>query len=210
MVKSFLSNHIGENTFVLNDGNEAAIIDCGAYSEKQWEPILRYIKENNLNVRYALQTHTHFDHIYGLRFVERDLGIKAMCHNADKWLYDHANETTMALMGETFPTPQPEIDATLHDGQLLKLGTLTIEVLHTPGHTEGGVCFYIEQENIVFCGDTLFAGSIGRTDFPGGNFEMEISSIRERLLTLPPDTIAYPGHGPQTTIQQEISCNPYF
>ncbi len=209
MLKSFISNHIGENTYVFSHNGEAAIIDCGAYGEHAWQPIQQYIKEQGLTLRYALQTHTHFDHIYGLHYVERDFGIAPIFHAADHLLYTHANDSTMAMMGEPFPTPLPSPSAYITDGQKIELGGVTIEVIHTPGHTPGGVCFYIEEEGILFCGDTLFAGSVGRTDLPGGNMDTEISSIRERLLVLPENTIVYPGHGPQTTIGREKATNPY-
>lgn len=209
-IKTFVSNPIGENTYVISDGNEAAIIDCGAYSERQWQPIKQYIEENGLNIRYALQTHTHFDHIYGLHFVERDFGIKPMFHALDHELYTLANDSTMAMMGEPFPYPLPSPCDYLKDGQHIMLGSLSIEVIHTPGHTPGGVCLYIEQESIAFSGDTLFAGSIGRYDLPGGDFETEVSSIRERLFTLPENTVVYPGHGPCTTIAREKMDNAYL
>lgn len=210
MVKSFIANFIEENTYVVDCDGEAAIIDCGAYSEVNWKPILEYIRGNNLQVRYALQTHTHFDHIFGLCFVDRDFGIKPMCHAADLQQYINADETTMALMRQRFPNPLPPIKEYLTDGQKLQMGAATIEVIHTPGHTPGGVCFYIEKEGLLFSGDTLFAGSVGRTDLPGGNMSQEIESIQQRLMQLPPTTIVYPGHGPKTTIQHEKACNPYI
>lgn len=211
MIKSFVTNNIGENCHIFSSGNgEAVIIDCGAYSERQWELIKQYIDKEGLTLKYALQTHAHFDHIYGLCFVERDFGLKPFIHTADKQLYEHADDTCMALMGVPFPNPQPEIGRLLQDGDKLLLGECTIEVIHTPGHTHGGVCFYIPEEGVLFSGDTLFQGSIGRTDFPGGDYETELSSIRNSLFTLPPHTKVYPGHGPSTTIDYEMKYNPYF
>lgn len=210
MVKSFITNPISENCHVLSIGREAALIDCGAYSEQQWAPIRAYIEKEQLSLRYALQTHTHFDHIYGLHFVERDFGIRPLIHQADLLLYQHADESTLAIMGVPFPNPLPEVAGFLQDGQMLKLGTTNIEVLYTPGHTPGGVCFYVADEGVLFTGDTLFAHSIGRTDLPGSDFETELSSIRERLLPLPDSTVVYPGHGPHTTIGHERNNNPFI
>lgn len=210
MVKAFVCNNIAENCYVLSSNGEAAIIDCGAYSDRHWEPIKQYIESESLTLRYVLQTHAHFDHVYGLCFVERDYGLHPFLHQADEVLYEHTNEATMAILGISFPNPLPPIGGYLFDGQKLQLGDVEIEVIHTPGHTPGGVSLYVEKESILFSGDTLFAGSVGRSDFPGGDFDTEISSIRERLLTLPDLTVVYPGHGPQTTIQHEKSCNPYF
>ena len=160
-------------------------------------------------MRYALQAHTHFDHIYGLHFVERDYGVRPLFHEADLFLYQRADETHRLMMGCPFPHPVPEAGGFLHDGQQLELGGQQIEVIHTPGHTPGGVCFYVPSENLLFTGDTLFAESIGRTDLPGGDYEMEISSIRERLLPLPDLTKICCGHGPSTTIIHERHYNPY-
>ena len=210
MVKDFTTNMLGENCYVFSHNGEAAIIDCGAYSERHWLPIKKYIEAEGLTLRYCLLTHTHFDHIYGLTFVHRDFGLLPQCHQLDAALYASADATCMSLMGEPFPNPQPALGSFLFDGQKLQLGGTEIEVLHTPGHTVGGVCFYVKADGILFSGDTLFAGSIGRTDFPGGSMSQEINSIRTRLLVLPPDTKVFPGHGSYTTIQHEMACNPYF
>ena len=209
MTKTFVTNPIGENCHVLSIGREAALNDCGAYNEQKWASIRTYLEQEQLTVRYALQTHTHFDHIYGLHFVERDYGVRPLFHEADLFLYQRADDTHRLMMGCPFPHPVPEAGGFLHDGQQLELGGQQIEVIHTPGHTPGGVCFYVPSENLLFTGDTLFAESIGRTDLPGGDYEMEISSIRERLLPLPDLTKVYCGHGPSTTIIHERHYNPY-
>ena len=210
MVKAFTTNMLGENCYVFSNNGEAVIIDCGAYSERQWLPIKKHIEDEHLTLRYCLLTHAHFDHIYGLAFVYRDFGISPQCHQLDVQLYNIADNTSMSLMGEPFPNPQPDLGANLFDGQKLQLGDVEIEVLHTPGHTLGGVCFYIEKEGILFSGDTLFAGSVGRTDLPGGSMSQEINSIRNRILVLPSETKIYPGHGSYTTIEFEKDNNPYF
>ena len=155
MTKTFVTNPIGENCHVLRIGHEAALIDCGAYNEQKWASIRTYLEQEQLTVRYALQTHTHFDHIYGLHFVERDYGVRPLFHEADLFLYQRADDTHRLMMGCPFPHPVPEAGGFLHDGQQLELGGQQIEVIHTPGHTPGGVCFYVPSENVLFTGDTL-------------------------------------------------------
>lgn len=209
-IKRFVVNPIGENCYVISEGKDGAIIDCGAFSERDWMPIKDYLEKNEITLRYALQTHMHFDHVYGLHFVERDYGIRPTCHIADQIIYDNAANMSQSFIGVRFDLKLPKIDAYLKDGQKLSLGSKIIEIIHTPGHTPGGLCFYIEEENLLFSGDTLFQGSIGRTDFPGGSMSMEISSIKERLFILPDSTTVYPGHGDATTIEWEKKHNMYF
>lgn len=217
-IKTFTVNPLGVNCYVVSHGGEAAIIDCGCFSEKEWTAIRDYIEAEHLCVKHVLLTHGHFDHIYGLRFVERDLQLKPCLHKLDEQTYLNAMDMAFQFIGVRLPGQLPNIDCFLTDGQKLVLGRddnddkqgVTLEVLHTPGHTPGGVSFYCAQEGIVFSGDTLFQGSLGRTDFPGGDMQTEIDSIRERLFTLPDQTRVLPGHGPATTIAYEKMYNPYF
>lgn len=209
-IKVFETNMIGENCYIVSDGKYGCIIDCGAFEEGTWTRIRQYIESENIELTHALQTHAHFDHVYGLGFVKRDYGITPMIHSMELNVYNN-----VPAMASGFGLPQPSlplpsIEKYLSDGDIINVGELSIEVIHTPGHTPGGVCFYIEKENVLFSGDTLFQGSIGRTDFPGGSQSMEIESIRERLFTLPENTTVYPGHGPQTTIKYEKQYNMYI
>ncbi len=209
-IKSFVVNPIGENCYILSVGKEGAIIDCGAFERKDWLAIKRYLEEKEIILRYALQTHMHFDHVFGLHFVKEDFGLSPLCHIADQQTYNHVPSMTTAFMGQSMYVELPKVEEYLRDGQKLKLGDKEIEVIHTPGHTPGGLCFYVEEESVLFSGDTLFQCSIGRTDFPGGSMSMEISSIRERLFSLPDETVVYPGHGGHTTIGYEKVHNMYL
>lgn len=209
-VKTFALKPIMENCYVVSEGKECAIIDCGALLENEWAKIKRHIADNELTPKYALQTHMHFDHVYGLYFVKRDYGIGPLCHMLEEPVYEQAGDMSRSFIGQDMNIPLPKVERHLRDGERLSLGGKTIEVIHTPGHTPGGLCFYIEEDNILFSGDTLFQGSIGRTDLPGGSMSMEISSITERLLCLPEETLVYPGHGDRTNIGWEKKHNMYF
>lgn len=209
-IKAFETNIIGENCYVVSDDKYGCIIDCGAFNESTWNQIKQYIETEKIELIYALQTHAHFDHVYGLGFVKRDYGIAPMMHSMELSVYNN-----VPVMANGFGLPQPTlplpaVEKYFNDGDTISLGELKIEVIHTPGHTPGGVCFYIESEGVLFSGDTLFQGSIGRTDFPGGSQRMEIESIRERLFTLPDSTTVYPGHGIKTTIKYEKQYNLYI
>lgn len=209
-VKSFVVNPIGENCYIFHEANEGAIIDCGAFELKDWLPIQRYLEDQNIHLKYALQTHMHFDHVFGLHFLMEEYGLSPLCHIADQQTYNHVPSMAQAFLGFKANVELPKVAEYLRDGQILSLGNKSIEIIHTPGHTPGGLCFYIQEEGILFSGDTLFQCSIGRTDFPGGSMSMEISSIRERLFCLPDNTIVYPGHGGHTTIGYEKEHNMYL
>lgn len=209
-IKSFVVNPIGENCYVISEGKEGAIIDCGCFSERDWRTIKNYLEKEEINLSFALQTHMHFDHVMGLHFVERDYGVKPQCHMADLQVYESVPQMAMSFMGVELNLHLPRVEKHLRDGDIITLNGKEIEVIYTPGHTPGGVCFYVKEEGVLFSGDTLFQGSVGRTDLPGGSMSMEISSIRERLLTLPEETTVYPGHGGTTTIEYEKKYNMYF
>lgn len=209
-IKTFPVNPLGVNCYVVSDNGEAAIIDCGCFEAREWKRIKEYIESEHLTPKHILQTHAHFDHVYGLRFVERDYGMHPLLHKLDKEQYEHSLDMLVQFMGVRLPGELPEIGGFLSDGQQIALGSRLLTVIHTPGHTPGGVCFYMEQDGILFSGDTLFQGSIGRTDFPGGSMQTEIDSVRERLLTLPDSVRVLPGHGPTTTIEYERHNNMYL
>ena len=210
-IRRFVANPIGENCYVLwDESKECAIIDCGALGTEKQQRISQFIADNGLMPRLALQTHMHFDHIFGLPFLSRDSGLKPRYHAGDQKIYDAAAAMSRDWFGMDMEQPLPQAETYLSDNEELHFGNTTLRVLHTPGHTPGGVTFFEPQTKSAFTGDTLFAGSIGRTDLPDGDFETELSSIRERLFTLPPEAIVYPGHGPSSTIADEGLHNPYI
>ena len=210
-IKTFTVNPLGENCYVVSTDNlEAAIIDCGAKEKSEFWKIAEYIEKQNLQVKYLLQTHGHFDHVLGLAFAEDAYTLLPMMHPADTDWYNHTNEICMQVFGEGLRSPLPTLGSPLAHGDVIKLGYDSLQVIHTPGHTQGGVCFYNEKQGLLFSGDTLFRCSIGRADLEGGNQGQLIRGIREKLLTLPDSVQVYPGHGSTTTIGYEKTNNYYL
>jgi glyoxylase-like metal-dependent hydrolase (beta-lactamase superfamily II) len=184
--------------------HEGIVVDPGG----DVELIADLVQQHGLKIGTIIDTHGHFDHIGGNREALATFGAKLLIHEADAPMLSRAAEVAhrYGLQGEN----SPDADAYLTDGMEILFGTCRLKVLHTPGHTAGGCSLYFAEDRIVITGDTLFADSIGRTDLPGGSHEQLLDSIRTKLFTLPDDVIAYPGHGPQTTIGHEKRCNPYF
>ncbi|MBQ0050265.1 MAG: MBL fold metallo-hydrolase [Bacteroidales bacterium] len=209
-IKSFTVNPLQVNCYALCQDGECALIDCGALEEQEWAPIKAWIDAHGGRLKYVLQTHMHFDHIFGLQFAFRDYGARARCHAADTYNYTHAQQHIEQMFGMSLPLSLPALGEALADGDIIELGSQTIEVMHTPGHTPGGICFYAEKEGVLFSGDTLFQGSVGRADLPGGNMHTELQSIRQRILVLPDATQVLPGHGPKTNVAEEKRHNMYL
>lgn len=195
---------LDSNCYLLydRDGGDAAIVDPGMLDPRE---LLQEIANRDLHVRYVLNTHGHFDHVAGnglLEVDEADLGI----HPADRELLLQGGGGAHFGLAVA-PSPEPTLDLT--DGVTLLLGTAPIEILHTPGHTPGCVCLYVPDEAALLSGDTLFAGSVGRTDLAGGSHR-ELENSLARLLQLPGKTGIYPGHGPATTLDVEKRRNPWL
>jgi len=182
--------------------HEAVIIDPGDEAER----ILKAISKLNLTPKYILNTHGHIDHIRAIDAVSAVYPVPLAIHPDDVSMY--TDEHVARRYGLSAPLVHRKPDILLKDGDRISFGTLTLEVLHTPGHTPGGVCF-VSRPYCVFSGDTLFYQGIGRTDFEGGNYEQLITSIREKLYALEDDLTVFPGHGPRTTIKEEKSDNPF-
>ena len=208
---SFTCNPIQENTYLLWDEEtlEAAIVDCGAWNRHEEQLLEGSIKAHGLKLKYALQTHAHFDHTFGLPFVYRTWGLKPIFHIDEAETYRQMPNMA-AQFGLNIGGGMPPIERLLNDGDELKLGESIVRLIHTPGHTPGSASFYCPEEGFVLCGDTLFQGSIGRTDLPGGSFEAEIDSIQNKLFMLPDETTVLCGHGPSTTIGYEKQGNYYL
>ncbi len=184
---------------------EGIVIDPGGNVEK----IAAIVAHHGLKIRTIINTHGHFDHLGGNRqALATFAGARLLIHQADAPMLTKAAE--VARMYGVPGDNSPEADDYLVDGMEVPFGTCRLTVICTPGHTQGGCCLYFEEEHKIITGDTLFADSIGRTDLPGGSHEQLLNSIRSKLFTLPDDVIAYPGHGPETTIGHEKRCNPYF
>lgn len=169
--------------------------------------LFAHLAKHTCTLTHLLLTHTHWDHTADAAAIVRTSGAKVFVHADDAYrLVDPMKHTIWPL---PFTIDPVTVDHLIADGEILSLEGATFQVLHTPGHTEGGVCFVDHAKRRVFAGDTLFAGSIGRADLPGGDMTLLLKSIRERLLTLPDDYVVLPGHGPSTTIEDERISNPF-
>lgn len=180
----------------------AIVVDAGGDHEE----ILNVLRKHNLSLQFLINTHAHFDHVGGVRYLQDLTGAKFFLHQDDIPLLDCLNDQTDAFGLPSIPIPK--IVQPLVDNEEIAIGNETIRVIHTPGHSPGSVCFLIDDA--VFAGDTLFAGSIGRTDIYGGSYPTIIHSIETRLFTLKNHVIVYPGHGTFTTIGEEKQHNPFF
>ena len=210
-VKRFTCNMLAENCYVVSDeSHEAVIIDCGVMYQEEGTAITQYIRNNGLHPVHLLCTHGHFDHCMGNGLIYHELGLKPEAHTGDQFLMETMQQQTTDILGVALPMEVPPVGRYLTDKDAITFGSHTLRILHTPGHTPGGVTYYCKEEGIAFSGDTLFRMSIGRTDFDGGSYEQIVHSLREVLAALPSDTKVYPGHGPETTIADEIRYNPYM
>jgi len=194
------------NCSVIGDETtrEAMVIDPG----DDIEEVLALIDKHNLQVKQVVITHAHIDHVGGAMKLRAATGAPILLNQNDYALLKML-DVQAAWIGMKDPG-KVEIDQSVGQADTVRAGSLTANVIHTPGHTEGSVCLYFPAESKLIAGDTLFAGSIGRTDLPGGSMEKIINSLHERVLTLPDDTLVVPGHGPLTTIGEERESNPFL
>jgi hydroxyacylglutathione hydrolase len=196
------------NCYLLADSGtrRAAVIDPGGDSAR----IVERIEHHQLNLVSIINTHGHFDHVLDAWALKKKLGGEVFLHPEDKSMLQDRSVGLAALFSSIKNSPKGAVDRWLHEGDTLEVGALRLEVLETPGHTPGHVALYLRDRDIIFVGDTLFAGSIGRTDFPGGSFEQLITSVRTKIFPLDESTVVYPGHGPETTVGEEKRSNPFF
>jgi len=199
--------HVGitqTNCYIVGceDTGEGVVIDPGGNPKR----ILKAIKDAGLTIRYVLNTHCHFDHMGANADVVAATGAPLALHPAElPILQARGGASWFGVPVKESPEPDIELD----DGQVIEVGTLRFQVLHTPGHSPGGVTFYLEEQGVAFDGDVLFQMGVGRTDLPGGEWDTLMRSIREVLFALPDETILYSGHGPKTTVGQEKRSNPW-
>ncbi len=197
-IDKLINSGLGVNTYMLFSGNSCIIIDPGRDSLE----LVRKIRSMHLNPMMILLTHGHFDHIEGIEILKREFNIPFFIHKNDEELYYNP------LNGGDFSFRKPPIDGFLREGDEIKLNDNKIDVIHTPGHTKGSVSFFFYPYLVT--GDTLFYGTIGRTDLPGGSFEELVHSIKEKILILPEEVVILPGHGDETTVGFEKEENPYL
>ena len=204
IIRGIVVGSFQENCWVIGNRRtgEGICVDPG----DQPDEILAMARDMGVRIKHIANSHAHIDHILGVRGVKEATGATFLLHPGDLEMARNTASMASRWMGAAIENP-PDPDQFLSDGDEIDVDGLKLKVLHTPGHTPGSVCFY--ANGVVFAGDTLFAGSIGRTDLPGGDYDEEMGSIVERLLALPDDTIVLPGHMDQTTIGHERQRNPY-
>lgn len=203
--KALKTGQIATNCYILGcqESLEALVVDPGDNSND----IITIIEEENLLVKYIINTHGHVDHIGANEEIKRSTGAKVLVHAADADFLINPDKNLSCYMGKMITGPAA--DQLLYDGDIINVGfTIQLKVLHTPGHTPGGICLL--GDKYILTGDTLFAGSIGRSDFPGGSQDILIDSIKKKLLNLNEDLIIYPGHGPSSTLKKEKECNTFL
>ena len=195
-IQRFEVNPLQENCYVVSDDSrECVIIDCGAFYEEE---------------RVAIDNYLRLDHNFGNAYLFKQYDLKVEICAGDQQLVERLPQQAAALFGMEISEEQPPVGTLLSDGDTISFGQHALQVLTTPGHSHGSCLFYCKEEQVAFSGDTLFRMSIGRTDFPEGSWQQMEQSLSKIAATLPKDTVVYPGHGPQTTIADELQYNPYL
>ncbi|MDE6206899.1 MAG: MBL fold metallo-hydrolase [Muribaculaceae bacterium] len=211
-IKQFAFGPLGVNTFVVYDSGtlDAIVVDPGMTSQTEYATFDKYISDNGLKVQQIVNTHLHMDHCFGDNYVRDKYGVKVAAHVDDAFL-----GKTMARQAAQFGLQVTDnravsIDVPLSDGDEIPVGQYTFKVIHVPGHSPGGLALYCAEGNIMIAGDTLFRGSIGRADLPGGDMQELLDSVSKKMFTLPDSTDVLPGHGGPTKIGTEKATNPFF
>ncbi len=210
-IKRIEMNMFQENCYVVYDATrEAVVIDPGCYFEQDLKNLTEFIASQHLVVKHLLNTHLHLDHIFGNSAVEAQYGVVTEAHQGDEDWLEQAPERSRMLGIPWIQGDPVKIGKALTEKDRIAWGESAFRILHVPGHSKGSLCFYSEPDRVLFSGDVLFQGSVGRTDLPGGDWATLIRNIQEKLLILPENTKVYPGHGPATTLGEEKKNNPYL
>lgn len=210
-VSRFSFNMFGVNTYILWDdiSKEAIIVDPGMINDSERNVIDEFITKNNLSLTHLINTHMHIDHAFGVSYIKDKYHLKLECNSDDQFLAQRLKDQA-TMFGLPISIEDLQIEVDLKNGDELNIGNEKLIILQVPGHSPGSIVLHAPQSSFIISGDVLFNSSIGRTDLPGGRHSQLISSINNKLMTLPEDTIVYPGHGPETTIGQEKQINPYL
>lgn len=202
-------NNFQVNTYLVwDETGSCLIVDPAFYSEEEQHTLESILHEKGLTVAGQINTHCHVDHVLGVRFLKTEYNFPFRAHPEESKVV-----ASVPLMGDLFGwkvEPIDGIDELVEDNQQITIGNHFLQAIHVPGHSSGSLAFYSREGGFVITGDALFQGSIGRTDLPGGDYDTLIESIKGRLLVLPPDTAVYPGHGPSSTIGEEMVNNPFL
>ena len=203
-IKQFIAGQLENNMYLVmdEDTKSAVLIDATELIPE----ITDTVKQLDADVKYILLTHGHFDHIQGVRDLKNAIRCEICALDVEKELLSDARMNVSAMTGRP---EELEADIWLHDGQQFESAGIAMKVIHTPGHTKGSCCYFLEEQKVLFSGDTLFMESVGRADLPTGNEKDLMQSVREKVLTLPSETKVFSGHGPSTSIEYEQANNPY-
>lgn len=210
-IKTFAFNLLQENTYVVSDDTlDCVIIDCGAYYDDERKALTDYISSQGLKPRHLLATHGHWDHNLGNDTVYKTYGLQVEAAKEDDFIITDIPRNFQSIIGAPLRRQYPAVGRFFSPDETIRFGHHSLQVLKTPGHSPGSVVFYCAEEHIAFTGDTLFRMSVGRTDFEGGSYEALMNSLANVLAKLPSETVILPGHGPQSTIADELRYNPYL
>lgn len=208
-IVKFVFNNLQENTFIVwDDTLECIIIDAGNSSEQEDARLSEFIEQHNLKPVMAVNTHGHFDHLFGINYLKEKYGVKFALSSKDDTIRASAQQTVMLFMDSTMKEV-PQIDIDLDALESIRFGNTELKIIKTPGHTPGGVCLYHEPSKQLFTGDTLFRDSVGRSDLPGGDYSALMHSIIDTLLPLGDEVTFHPGHYRRSTIGHEALYNPF-
>ncbi|MCX6249347.1 MAG: MBL fold metallo-hydrolase [Bacteroidetes bacterium] len=207
-LQKFVFNTFFVNSYLLYDeSRDCILVDASCQEEFEKEQLADFITSNKLNLTHNICTHCHVDHVLGNEFIASRFGILPEYHQKGEPFFLNIREIADSLGFTISMIPRPK--GYLTEGDRIKLGSHVLKVLYTPGHAEGSICLYQEEQKFIITGDVLFRDTIGRTDLPSGDYDQLIKSIREKIFTLADDVIVYPGHGPETTIGYERLNNPF-
>lgn len=210
-ISKFIVNPFMETTYLLTDEatKKAAVVDPGMMDARERSAFDDFIEKNDIKLIQVINTHLHIDHCFSDNYVKNKYGVKVAAHIGDAEQGDR-----LAQQAKMFGLPgaeaSVEIDVPLKEGDIIEIGESRLSVIEVPGHTQGGIALYCKEQGFLIAGDSLFEESIGRADLPGGNIWQLVKNIKNKLFTLPPDTLVLPGHGPETTIGHELEYNPHF
>lgn len=208
-IEKFIFNSFQVNTYILkDDSGECVIVDASCYNPEEKQEVRDYILKNKLKLVRNLNTHCHVDHLFGNSFIAETFGIHPEYHEASVPFLSLATGIAASFGYELTNIPAPA--RYLKDNEKINFGNSELDVLYTPGHADGSVCFHNKEQGFLITGDVLFRDTIGRTDLPTGNLDLLMKSIREKIFSLPDETLVLPGHGPETTVGYEKKNNPFI